>query len=190
MDIYTACSKGYVNLVKRALNNGHDIDQLDEISNHTLLSIAISNTDLPMIRMLLKSKANVNIPSGYTLKSPLHSALKRPYTNKTIVKLLLRLGADVNSTISDDNLTPIQRMVNYIITIVRGICNIVILRESFKMIKLLLDYGADPYIKNGHGDDTFDIIRNNDMTNYEFEEENLYQLIESNINIINIKEPE
>lgn len=91
-----AVERGRVDFVSLLLQRGANVNRRT-FSGNTLLFLAVNYEDEPMVNLLLKRRASVNAktPTGETA---LHAILSKPHitlTNKRILCLLLKYGADI-----------------------------------------------------------------------------------------------
>ena len=104
-----------------------------------------------VVRLLLDAGANPNLPSseGYT---PLHFAAD--FKKASITWLLLNAGADPNVT-SSDGYTPLHYATADLSLTPLGYMGMAYhttsVYQQLSVIRLLLEYGADPNIQNGYG---------------------------------------
>jgi ankyrin repeat protein len=131
-------------------------------------------------KLLIESGANVNVRNDIGW-SPLHVAAH--YLNLEIAELLLKAGADPNAQrIGYDNATPLHYAFYY--------TDSDDYEKECMMVKLLLDHGADPYMKCVTNSDVdysvktnaIEIARNHDRND-------IIKIFEEH-QIIDIKEPE
>ena len=132
-----SCNSAMINDVDAAthhlyVNEKHDRKLI--VESHTLLSFAVEEGDLGMITFLVRDcQANIEQPgrdrrhSQYPLLTPLWRAANKGKID--VVKLLVELGADVNSTASDTGSTPLY-----------GACD---KYRNMDVIKFLVSHGAD-----------------------------------------------
>jgi uncharacterized protein len=121
---------------------------IDKYGRNELLNQVINN-DLKKVEELLKSCSDVNIQddNGWT---SLHFAFQN--YSKEMVELLL--GNKVNPNLQDFN-------GNTAMSIALFNCK----GKNNGIIKLLLDYNADPYIKNNYGVSAIDLAQQ--VTNFD-----------------------
>jgi len=168
--LYLACSIN-INIVELLLRYGAEINKIIRFGGDTVLSKAISNENIKMIKLLLDNDANPNLGDDKN-NTPLQVAASnrndintelRKYLldndknntslqlsesnhndiNTEIIKLLLQYGADINSK----NLVGVTPLF------------FACLQENILNIDTLLEYGADPYIMNNENQ----YIMNNPM---------------------------
>lgn len=75
-------------------------------NNNTLLHEAAIMRELPVIKLLLKYKANIDIPGGRDGSTPLHTAVRLKY--EEVVRFLIRNRANVNARDHNGNI-PLHR---------------------------------------------------------------------------------
>ena len=113
--IFDAAENGLTDHVAMLLDSYNiDINLQDENTDlgtegYTLLHFAISGRHIALVNMLLKRKANSNIPASDDW-TPLHLAASEG--NEAIVQLLLDAGADT-TLVNDDGHTPSTTAVAY-----------------------------------------------------------------------------
>jgi len=127
---YFACRDGNTQVAKLFLKKGANVNDVDANAVDTfgepLLSLALHDNNLEMIRLLLELGANPNIADGYGYM-PLCVACAN---NKlSMVRLLLEYGANPN--IVSKNGTPLDCAYN-------GIYD-----PELEIVRLLLEYGAN-----------------------------------------------
>ncbi|KIJ13355.1 hypothetical protein PAXINDRAFT_48621, partial [Paxillus involutus ATCC 200175] len=127
----SACSGGYMDIVKLLLDKGADINPRGKRSDTPLRS-ACSRGHMDIVKLLLAKGADVN-PQGEDSGTPLCSACDGGHMD--IVKLLLEKEADVNA------------QGEYSDTPLRSACS----GGDMDIVKLLLEKGADV---NPQGEDS------------------------------------
>ena len=158
--LHLAVKNGYETLARFLIEIGANID-VKGISNMTPLHFAVGEQNLKMVKLLLASNANVNVRSELEM-TPLHYAAW--FGNVEIVELLLKKEANVNVQ-NLDRSTPLHYAVmresntEIVKPLLERKASVNLLdREGKtpldyaihynykhpKLIKLLLDYGADP----------------------------------------------
>ena len=124
-------------IIKNKLN----VDLQEPEFGRTLLLLAVGNDKLISTKILLEVGANLKIADLQKYK-PIHEASKFISLKKNtlqILELLIKHEADVNDTL-------VQRKGNdtsYFYVPLMGVC------ENLICTKLLLEHGANPYIKQG-----------------------------------------
>ena len=113
--------------------------EVRDSKGRSVLSKVIETIDSGMIQALLHAGSDVNSRDNEG-KSILHKAIRA--IDGVALKILLRAGADVDSQDNEGN-TPMHEMLG------GGISNL----EMPKMLKMLLEFGANPEIKNRAGED-------------------------------------
>lgn len=142
--IHYATETGSITIIKLLIENGANINSKDKFGS-TPLKLLIDlyppynrciirtyKKKIDTLKLLLKNKANVNIPNNETIY-PLHKAVWN--NEKEVVKLLLEYNADPNVQTDDK------------------CCMIVSTSEdmNYEIVKLLLEYKANPNIQNNWG---------------------------------------
>ena len=95
ISFYDAASKGDLERVQSALNQGSNIEWRTSDNNKTTaLWIASQNGHLQVVEYLLDSDAKVDIPNASTGATGLCMASQKGYPD--VVKVLLEKGADAN----------------------------------------------------------------------------------------------
>ena len=116
--------------LEKDLNSNFDInDHLDKTSRSTLLSVAVINNRIEIVKLLLSKGANINSQNA-TRSTPLYYAVSFYYIN--IIKLLINNGADVNISDINGN-TPLH---------------VACINGDYDIIKLLIDNNANINLKN------------------------------------------
>jgi ankyrin repeat protein len=133
--LITAIRERNINMVKLLLTS--DSISLNQSINGWTPIHEAANRCPKIAELLIAHGANVNVRNdiGWT---PLHVAAH--YLNLEIAELLLKAGADPNAQrIGYDNATPLHYAFYY--------TESNDYEKECMMVKLLLDHGADPYMK-------------------------------------------
>ena len=101
-NLWTAARVGNVQAIKRYIKEGGDVNALDREFHLPAMSWGALHGQTEVVRVLIKSGADVNRKSGDD-NTPLHSAAFFGRTD--IAKLLLKNGADIKAR-NDDGITP------------------------------------------------------------------------------------
>lgn len=134
-------------IVKLLVDRGADVNARDIDGLTTLMIVPQHLVNLDTVKLLLEHNADINAidTSGATALS---YALywSHIYNNLDTVKLLLDNGADANLDVNVKDYGDTMLML-------------AARRDDFNLIKLLLNYGADPYILNNKGKCLFDYLK-------------------------------
>lgn len=139
--LFAAIQHHYYEDVKKLLDGGIDPNRVEKYDKlgFTPLFIAISNNDIPAIKLLIEHGANMRQMDENNFYNPFTWAVDGGDKNIGIVKLLLNGGADVNYQYNNSETA---------LTIAAKGC------KNYKLVELLLDYGADPYLVDEYGYNT------------------------------------
>ena len=130
--LHQAAQSGHTEIVKLLLENGADVDTVDESStiHHggTALHSAAAGGHLEVIRALLKAGANVNKCRGIGAShaTPLYLAAKGGH--EALCLLLLGHGAEIDPGIDYHGITPFEEATK---------------QGNINLMQLLLDHGAE-----------------------------------------------
>jgi ankyrin repeat protein len=130
--------------IKRLIQSGsqYNLNMQEPKLGETLLHLAIWNGKYFSLKTLLENKANINIKNS-NRQTPILEAAKLAGVNKQIskiIELLIKYGANTNDTIIQMHE---QDTVNIYTPLAYATSDI-------QSVKILLDAGADPYIKYNH----------------------------------------
>ena len=125
--LQVASAFGYVPLVQKLINEGHDVNEADKnYSNHKAALHYVSSENKPeVVKILIDAGADVNIKDDYTSTAPLHTSASNGYTKVT--QLLLENGAEVDIKGSEGE-TPLAQAA---------------ISGHTEDAKLLIEYGAN-----------------------------------------------
>ena len=181
--IHYASAKNKVNSINFLLQNGADINAVDFI-NRTPLHIAAMNVNLEAVEFLLKKNANVDVKdllNNTVLHYLFKAALNFPkdldrITEITILLISNKIKTDVVNSVEKE--TAINLAVKYklyntleaILKLKKSIideCNgdgetplfIAAMENDIQSFKMLLQYGANPYVKSKNQVSAFDFIK-------------------------------
>lgn len=139
---------GSVPYLKRYLDNHPNINFNRKLNNNdTLLHQAVETQNINKVRLLLKYGANPNVKDGNDA-TPLHNAACEGPVR--IVELLLKAGANPNVWDVND-----QTPAHVIFECDQGART----KRSMDVLKLLLKYGANPFLKNNKGRTFYNYVR-------------------------------
>ena len=122
-----SCNKNKKELSKFLIENGADVN-LANNNGLTPLHMACSRYDIETVKLLLEKGADLHAKNEYGAQALVYALGWSP-----LVKFLIEKGADINN-VDIHQRTPLFMTVNY--------------HENYETIKLLLENGADPYIKS------------------------------------------
>ncbi len=146
--LFTAIAQEDNEAVKNIINSGFKIDTKDSRDN-TALHIAVENGNLEIIRLLLEHGANVNAKNKSKL-TPLWMMMDEDVDDETALKIfqeLIAKGADVNVPNEDKE------------TLLMMACS----DENFEAVKILLEAGANPNLKDEKGKTALDKTDSNEI---------------------------
>jgi ankyrin repeat protein len=138
-----AALRGRKNKVEKYRNQGAHVNDTDD-DGYTALHYAANRSNQSTLNFLLEEGANVRKASVSGI-TPLHIAARNP--EKAIIDAILSKRSDVNSA-DTQNLTPLMYAAR---------------SGNLYNVKILLDYGANPKLKNLKGQTALDLARNENM---------------------------
>ena len=142
MDIKEIVKKGDIEKLKELIEKGTDLNKQYKYGVTVLnyLSNKINRKEFgnEMFELLLKNGADPNIPDNYGW-TPLMTAsgVTNILSNIDTVKLLLKYGADIN-----------KQNIYGRTALLHAVKNLNEKRSTIETVKLLLENGANPFIKN------------------------------------------
>jgi ankyrin repeat protein/beta-lactamase regulating signal transducer with metallopeptidase domain len=155
-----ATAAGNIDLARQAIKKGVDINALSQ-KGDSALHLAARGNHLEILKMLLELGAEVNI-RGYFGTTPLFTAAQNG--NSKIVEQLLTHGADAQARSMSGNTALSPAITNAHVDVVRlllsqgldanerlvsGFYPLQAAVRNVSLVKLLLDYGADPQVTLG-----------------------------------------
>lgn len=123
---------GDMTRTKKLIENGEDIHTID-YNGYTPLDWAIKDSNEPMVKLLLKMKADPNFETDYGM-TPFMTAAEAG--NPSMIKLLHEAGGDPDYQETSGGYTALTYSV---------------LSGNIEAVKLLLDFGAEPNTKDYSG---------------------------------------
>lgn len=142
---------GHGHISDYLINQGADVNAVG-YEDYTIL-MAAANQGLPdMIRTLLEKGADPNLASPTTGETPLHAVTAKAFTERALecVKLLLEAGADPNAKAKSGVAT--GTYYRDVEVVGETPLHLAAAYGSKAMIELLLEYKADPSIKDDRGE--------------------------------------
>ncbi len=154
MNIFKASRNGDYDRVKELLDNGADVNIInDNNNNNTPLHYACRNGCIKIIRLLIKKGANINSMNIYNISSLAFACYNKKLE---IVKLLLENNANVNF-VDNDGYTLLHDVCYNDGS--RMITNDFI-ELMYHLIDLVISYGADNFtVKNNREETPLDYLR-------------------------------
>ncbi len=133
------------NITKVLIERGADIDEVDK-TGQTALSISADFGSVANIKILLEANASVEIRDNEG-KTPLMHAVKQTFRTignryRETVKILIAAGVLIDVQDKYGNTALILAAVE---------------EDNNEIIKILLDAGADPFLKNKKGKTAYDV---------------------------------
>lgn len=171
MDLQKAVEKGDAKKVKQLINNGADVNYNGKNSNvYSLLSIAIRGDDITTFQALVD--AGIKADTANKSMSRFMSDCGHQKHNLEKIKLMQKIGFDINSRRDDIELTVLMTSVKTPATIkyildnggkvnLKDITGATALMKAakggvLKSVKLLIQNGANPKLKDRKGRNAFD----------------------------------
>lgn len=143
-DLHKAVLKGDIDLTKKLLAQGVDINACDEEEELTPLCLAALNSKFELAHVLLSYGAKVNLANKWQGRTPLYYAVQySPESDVqiTLIKELLARGAYVDGAFNE---TPLLLAIAY---------------GNIKIVKILLDAGANIEVQLGEEFEEWGISR-------------------------------
>ena len=131
--IHIAALYGHLNVVKILIDNGVDIDVLDEDESETPLMKASFLGRYDVVKFLLQNGAKVDKNADDFLQTPLQCALEEGHLD--VVELLMSYGANLDPQDGLDN-TPLH---------------FAMFKPHYDLITALIESGANTEIRNSEG---------------------------------------
>lgn len=145
-ELVDAAARGFNEAVKMAIDTGADVNTVN--SNHTsLVLVAATKNNLELLRMLLSVGANPNLSNAQNA-TPLYAACM--LGNPGIINLLLQHGADPNIAMDRYLATPLM---------------LAAVNDRLETVKILMDFGAIPEIRNNEGKTVLDLVDPSEQPN-------------------------
>ncbi len=104
LSLQEAAAIGDVNLVRTLIENGTDVDSIEDSYSKTALHRAAMSGHRDVVEFLLTKGADIDA-KDYSVASPLHRAAEKGH--KEVAELLIAKGADVNAK-NNDGQTPLH----------------------------------------------------------------------------------
>jgi len=131
--------------------NGSDVNAIG-YEDGTMLMAAANQGQAEMLKILLENGADPNIASPVTGETPLHAATAKGFAKDTLecVKLLLEAGANPNKKAKSEVST--ATYYRDIKVVGETPLHLAAAFGSKEMIEVLLQYNADPSLKDDRGE--------------------------------------
>jgi ankyrin repeat protein len=129
-----AAHDGNIDLVRRALASGTEVDAADPVQGFTALLMAAYNGHSDVVKLLLDHDAKVDARDRQG-KTPLLHACTGPFADAA--RMLIDAGADVNATEATENFTPLMTAAAL---------------GQKEVVELLIQRGADKSLVDLDGD--------------------------------------
>ncbi|XP_010188668.1 PREDICTED: ankyrin repeat domain-containing protein 1 [Mesitornis unicolor] len=147
--LHRACSEGHLEVVKKLVDAGARLEQKDMLES-TALHWACRGGNLDVLKFLLDKGINRNARDKL-LSTPLHVAVRTGQYD--CGEHLIACEADLNARdrVSTDSFLPVSPQV-------APSCHLPRYLTRYKMIRLLILYGADLTVKNCQGKTPMDLV--------------------------------
>jgi ankyrin repeat protein len=183
--LHFAVAKGYNNIVKELIDADRLLLNMQDQRGATPLHLAVCKKNFDVVKMLIKAGIDVNIKKNDG-QTALHLAAR--YANADIVKIFIQAGANLDARDGArwtplitaayfGNLNVMKELISsypkfYSNSFKVHYLNMqtccdntalhlaVLHHNNLDIVKLLIEAGANPYIKNYHGETAFDIAKN------------------------------
>jgi len=142
---------GHKDIFDFLLENGADVNAFG-YENGTMLMAAANQAKLEMMSILLEKGGDPNLPSPATGETPLHAATAKGFAEGMFdcVKLLLESGANPNAKAKSG--IPTSTYYRDINVVGETPLHLAAAYGSKEMIEILLEYKADPSLKDDRGE--------------------------------------
>jgi len=138
---------GHKHIFDYLLSEGANVNAVG-YDDYTILMAAANQGNFRILKILLEHKADPNLPSPVTGETPLHAAAAKAFGEGAFdcIKLLLEAGANPNTKAKSGILT--GTYYRDIKVVGETPLHLAAAYGSKEMIELLLEYNADPSIKD------------------------------------------
>jgi ankyrin repeat protein len=136
-----------VQQIRRAIDNGADLNEIIEDGRTILMYAAAMNSDPEVIELLIKSGADVSAKTENGFTSLIAAAAHNH--NPDVTRTIINNGGDISIT-NTDGMTVLMAAAAY--------C------PNSKNMKVILDAGANTSLKDTRGRTAFDYAKNNSKT--------------------------
>eukprot|EP00794_Sanderia_malayensis_P004801 gene4801-5428_t len=145
--LHEAAKQGHVSVVKSLLMKGASVNVMTK-DCFTPLHTAVRHGKHLVVQVLLGFGADVGSRGGSNKETPLHLSARLKKSAKHVSEMLLKSGANVNST-TEEGVTPLQIAIEH---------------QNYDLVKILLDENADPLWKAKNGEMALHVaIRNGNV---------------------------
>ena len=137
--LFECCNSRHLNfeITRILIEAGADLKNSGSFESSVMESLAERDTCIEMMKLLIDEyNADINWKYHSGKTTVLHSALCSRYRNNKMIKFILDHKADPNARTRRNGQTPLH---------------IAVKNGRFDAVKLLLEYGADVYVKNEYG---------------------------------------
>ena len=136
--LFYASNEGHLDAIRYLVSKGANLEPVTKYSSQTVLGEAISRGDWRVAKCLVECGANVNTPISKGMR-PIHKVCSLEKTPYDFLKLLIRSGADVNSSGPYGATT-----LHYAVLVKKGMKTTTMLIENGAGINRADDRGSTP----------------------------------------------
>tara|TARA_R100001530_G_scaffold135802_2_gene113987 strand:+ start:1174 stop:1629 length:456 start_codon:yes stop_codon:yes gene_type:complete len=142
--LFDACTEGDIDEVESLIENGADVNAVDEYFSSTALMHVSRHGNVKIANLLINKGADVNVYDGGGWTALMHASR---HGNVKIANLLIKKGADVNANVGDVNVGDVNvgdvnANVDDFIIYGDTSLRIAVENQEIEIIKLLVKAGA------------------------------------------------